>query len=158
PIVRRFHVRGAGQPRADAVHQLRGRVHDFRVAEALLPDPSDHVEVDRLRGRQRRDDQTETEDQGRETRSQNWPPYWRAHATTSPGQRGNPGARGQSDTKVSRLTVRAGKRFQSGRAVDSQEVAPTLRMRLAAARSLAGGRGDTRRARVGAGESFLRAA
>ena len=48
PLVGVLHLRGAGQPRTDPVHQLGGRLHDLGVLEVLLPDLRDHVEVDAL--------------------------------------------------------------------------------------------------------------
>ncbi len=59
PVVGALHSGRAGQARADAVHELARQRHDLRIAEPLVADARDHVEVDALLSGDRRGDQGE---------------------------------------------------------------------------------------------------
>ncbi len=52
PVVGPLHVRRPRQARADLVHQVARDLHDLRIAEPLLPDLRDHVQVHPLLGGQ----------------------------------------------------------------------------------------------------------
>ncbi len=46
PLVGSLHIRRAGQPGPDAVHQSGGILHDVRMGDALIPNALIHREIE----------------------------------------------------------------------------------------------------------------